>query len=159
METACAPFFICKRTRFYSSLFTFPSETPVFIGIPRGEEFAATLHPLFTTLHRFQRPTGVNCSARPLGVPEGVCHKSGCWRITVDHRMHITCCACAYQLLCKRTTAVVRPKIQTASTTYPISSNNISLLIQQHILALQTTYPSSSNNISLLIQQQEKGES
>jgi len=23
----------------------------VFIGIPRGEEFAATLHPLFTTLH------------------------------------------------------------------------------------------------------------
>ncbi len=68
-----------------------------------------------------------------------VCHKSGCWRITVDHRMHITCCACAYQLLCKRTTAVVRPKIQTASTTYPISSNNIFLLIQQHILALQTT--------------------
>jgi len=51
METACAPFFICKRTRFYSSLFTFPSETPVFIGIPRGEEFAATLHPHFTTLH------------------------------------------------------------------------------------------------------------
>ena len=69
-KTACAPFFICKRTRFYSSLFTFPSEAPVFIGIPRGEEFAATLHPLFTTLHRFQRPTGVNCSARPLGVPE-----------------------------------------------------------------------------------------
>ena len=23
----------------------------MFIGIPRGEEFAATLHPLFTTLH------------------------------------------------------------------------------------------------------------
>ncbi|MDU6449617.1 MAG: hypothetical protein E6544_09985, partial [Prevotella sp.] len=53
------------------------------------------------------------------------------WRITVDHRMHITCCAYAYQLLCKRTTAVVRPKIQTASTTYPISSNNIFLLFQQ----------------------------
>ena len=31
------------------------------------------------------------------------------WRITVDHRMHNRCCACAYQLLCKRTTAVVRP--------------------------------------------------
>ena len=75
-----------------------------------------------------------------------VCHKSGCWCITVDHRMHITCCACAYQLLCKRTTAVVRPKIQTASTTYSISSNNIFLLFQQHILALQTTYPYSSNN-------------
>ncbi|MQN90815.1 hypothetical protein F7D34_03455 [Prevotella copri] len=75
-----------------------------------------------------------------------MCHKSGCWCITVDHRMHITCCACAYQLLCKRTTAVVRPKIQTTSTTYPISSNNIFLLFQQHILALPTTYPYSSNN-------------
>ncbi|EFB34662.1 hypothetical protein PREVCOP_05831 [Segatella copri DSM 18205] len=42
----------------------------MFIGIPRGEEFAATLHPLFTTLHRFQRPTGVNCSARLLDVKE-----------------------------------------------------------------------------------------
>ena len=53
------------------------------------------------------------------------------WRITVDQRMHISCCACAYQLLCKRTTAVVRPKILTVSITYPISSNNISYLIQQ----------------------------
>ena len=60
--------------------------------------------------------------------------------------MHITCCACAYQLLCKRTTAVVRPKIQTVSTTYPSSSNNISLLFKQHILTLPTTYPYSSNN-------------
>ena len=46
------------------------------------------------------------------------------WCITVDHRMHNRCCACAYQLLCKRTTAVVRPKILTISTTYPIFSNN-----------------------------------
>ncbi|RGN79875.1 hypothetical protein DXB41_13595 [Segatella copri] len=38
--------------------------------------------------------------------------------------MHISCYACAYQLLCKRTTAVVRPKILTVSITYPISSNN-----------------------------------
>ena len=50
---------------------------------------------------------------------------------TVDQRMHNSCCACAYQLLCKRTTAVVRSKILTVSTTYPISSNNISHLIQQ----------------------------
>ena len=28
----------------YSSLFTKSPEFPVFIGIPRGEEFAATLH-------------------------------------------------------------------------------------------------------------------
>ncbi|RGX96917.1 hypothetical protein DXA63_04525 [Segatella copri] len=60
--------------------------------------------------------------------------------------MHITCCACAYQLLCKRTTAVVRPKILTVSTTYPNSSNNISYLFQQHILTLPTTYSNSSNN-------------
>ena len=46
------------------------------------------------------------------------------WCITVDHRLHNRCCACAYQLLCKRTTAVVRPKILTISTTYPISFNN-----------------------------------
>ncbi|MQM46077.1 hypothetical protein F7E03_03830 [Prevotella copri] len=62
--------------------------------------------------------------------------------------MHISCCACAYQLLCKRTTAVVRPEILTVSTTYSISSNNIFYLFQQHILSLPTTYPSSSNNIT-----------
>ena len=62
------------------------------------------------------------------------------WCITVDYRMHNSCCACAYQLLCKRTTAVVRPKILTISTTYPIFSNNISYLFQQ-------------------LQQQEEGES
>ncbi len=32
-----------------SSLFTFRPETPVFIGIPRGEELFLSLHPLFTT--------------------------------------------------------------------------------------------------------------
>ena len=67
------------------------------------------------------------------------------WRTTVGHRMHISCCASAYQLLCKRTTAVVRPEILTVSTTYSISSNNIFYLFQQHILALPTTYPSSFN--------------
>ncbi|MQN62661.1 hypothetical protein F7D69_04795 [Prevotella copri] len=60
------------------------------------------------------------------------------WRTTVGHRMHISCCACAYQLLCKRTTAVVRPEILTVSTTYSISSNNIYYLFQQHNLALPT---------------------
>ena len=29
-------------------LFTFRPGTPVFIGIPRGEEFFSSLHPLFT---------------------------------------------------------------------------------------------------------------
>ena len=45
--------------------------------------------------------------------------------------MHITCCACAYQLLCKRTTVVVRPKILTFSTTYTMFFNNISVMFQQ----------------------------
>ena len=53
------------------------------------------------------------------------------WRITAVHRMHISCCACAYQLLCERTTAVVRPKILTVSKTYPIFSNKISYIFQQ----------------------------
>ena len=39
----------------YSSLFTFRPETPVFIGIPRGEELFLSLHPLFTTLHLQKR--------------------------------------------------------------------------------------------------------
>ncbi|MBM0156878.1 hypothetical protein F8Q88_12715 [Prevotella copri] len=46
------------------------------------------------------------------------------WRTTGEMHMHITCCACAYQLLCKRTTAVVRPEILTISPTYPIFSSN-----------------------------------
>ena len=74
------------------------------------------------------------------------------WCITVDYRMHNRCCACAYQLLCKRTTAVVRPKILTVSTTYPISSNNLFYLFQQHILSLSATYPISFSDISYLFQ-------
>ena len=35
----------------YSSLFTKSPESPVFIGILRGEEYSGTLHLLFTTLH------------------------------------------------------------------------------------------------------------
>ena len=61
------------------------------------------------------------------------------WCITVGQRMHNSCCACAYQLLCKRTTAVVRPKIQTVSTTYPISINNRYYLYQQQIQSLSIT--------------------
>ena len=94
----------------------------MFIGIPRGEEFAATLHhssPIPKTNRRkLQRKT----ARRPWG--GCVISLNNSWRITVDHRMHITCCACAYQLLCKRTTAVVRPKILALPTTYPNSSNN-----------------------------------
>ena len=43
--------FYAKLTKKYSSLFTFRSESLVFIGIPGGEEYSGTLHLLFTTLH------------------------------------------------------------------------------------------------------------
>ena len=43
--------FYAKLTKKYSSLFTFRSESPVFIGIPGGEEYSDTLHLLFTTFH------------------------------------------------------------------------------------------------------------
>ena len=52
--------------------------------------------------------------------------------------MHITCCASAYQLLCKRTTAVVRPEILTNSKTYTILSNNLYYVFQQHISNIPT---------------------
>ena len=61
------------------------------------------------------------------------------WCITVDRRMHITCCASAYQLICKRTTAVVRPEILTNSKTYTIFSNNLYYVFQQHISNIQQT--------------------
>ncbi len=44
--------------------------------------------------------------------------------------MHISCCASAYQLLCKRTTAVVRPEILNNSEIYPVFSDNISLIYE-----------------------------
>ena len=43
--------FYAKLTKKYSSLFTFRSESLVFIGIPGGEEYSGTLPLLFTTLH------------------------------------------------------------------------------------------------------------
>ena len=68
----------------------------------------------------------------------GVISLNYSWRITVDLRMHITCCANAYQLICKRTTAVVRPEILTNSKTYTIFSNNLYYVFQQHISNIPT---------------------
>lgn len=66
-------------------------------------------------------------------------------RITVDLRMHITCCASAYQLICKRTTAVVRFTIVYSPTTDTISSNNLSYIFQQLIPVLPAPLPISIN--------------
>ena len=52
--------------------------------------------------------------------------------------MHITYCADAYQVICKRTTAVVRPEILTNSKTYTILSNNLYYVFQQPISNIPT---------------------
>ena len=54
-----------------------------------------------------------------------------CYRPSAGLRMHNTCCASAYQLLCKRTTAVVRPTELTSPGTYTIYSDNFICLFRQ----------------------------
>ena len=53
------------------------------------------------------------------------------YRPSAGLRMHNTCCASAYQLLCKRTTAVVRPTELTSPITYTIFSDNFICLFRQ----------------------------
>ena len=81
----------------------------------------------------------------------GVISLNYSWRITVDLRMHITCCASAYQLICKRTTAVVRPKKLIISKTYTICSNSISVIYQQEESASWTydtlSFPFRNNSV------------
>ena len=52
-----------------------------------------------------------------------VCYR----RPSAGLRMHNRCCASAYQLLCKRTTAVVRPPELTSPITYTIFSDHSSV--------------------------------
>ena len=113
------------------------------------------LVPRFFLFHRFPITSAkvrrLFLSAKYLNLPCMKCH-SVCtkwqrggvislnysWRITAGLRMHITCCASAYQLICKRTTAVVRPEILTNSKTYTIFSNNLYYVFQQHISNIPT---------------------
>ena len=53
------------------------------------------------------------------------------YRPSAGLRMHNTCCASAYQLLCKRTTAVVRPTELTSPGTYTIYSDTFICLFRQ----------------------------
>ena len=74
--------YCCKYgIRKYSSLFTFPLESPVFMGVSRGEEFLDTLHPLFTTLHH----------SSPWLVRRRVCHKFMIHPLLVVGRVRICC--------------------------------------------------------------------
>ena len=54
-----------------------------------------------------------------------------CRRPSAGLRMHNTCCVSAYQLLCKRTTAVVRPTELTSPKTYTFFSDNFICLFRQ----------------------------
>ena len=54
-----------------------------------------------------------------------------CRRPSAGLRMHNRCCASAYQLLCKRTTAVVRSTELTSPITYTIFSDNFICLFRQ----------------------------
>ena len=54
-----------------------------------------------------------------------------CRRLSAGLRMHNRCCASAYQLLCKRTTGVVRPTELTSPITYTIFSDNFICLFRQ----------------------------
>ena len=64
-----------------------------------------------------------------------VCYR----RPSAGLRMHNRCCASAYQLLCKRTTAVVRPTELTSPITYTIFSDNFICLFRQLHLSFPTT--------------------
>ena len=54
-----------------------------------------------------------------------------CMRPSAGLRMHNRCCASAYQLLCKRTTPVVRPTELSSPITYTIFSDNFICLFRQ----------------------------
>mgnify|MGYP005894731881 CR=1 FL=1 len=64
-----------------------------------------------------------------------------CSRPSAGLRMHNRCCASAYQLLCKRTTAVVRPTEPTSSITNTIFSDNFIRLFRQ----LHPSFPTTSS--------------
>ena len=86
---------------------------PINTGVPRGEELAqlfTTLHPLFTWIFYssdYAELTEHSCST-------DASRKKGRFKINIrppaDFHLHNRCWASAYQLLCKRTTAVVRLK-------------------------------------------------
>ena len=81
-------------------------------------------------------------------------HQRGMWvscsRPSAGLRMHNRCCASAYQLLCKRTTAVVRPTEPTSSITNTIFSDNfIRLFRQLHPYSAIVSYALSFDIIRL----------
>ena len=118
--------FYAKLTKKYSSLFTFRSESPVFIGIPRGEEYSGTLHLLFTTLH-LSSPLcfgGFAFLLMPRNlVPRWRVVKSG-WRVANNSSPLETPCLWAFQGIRWRVKSFWRNK---AKPRLPSSSRGFSL--------------------------------
>ena len=54
----------------------------------------------------------------------------GSKKFIAQQRPHISCYACAQQVMCNRTTAVVRLQKVSLPATYPIFSNNLSYISQ-----------------------------
>ncbi|MBD9057895.1 MAG: hypothetical protein EGR34_07160 [Prevotella sp.] len=65
----------------------------------------------------------------------------------------MSCCASAYQLVCKRTTAVVRfEKTMTPETRINLS-DNFHCFFGQLLLLLSMTYVASNNNATSFVRQ------
>ena len=76
-----------------------------------------------------------------------VCYR----RPSAGLRMHNRCCASAYQLLCKRTTAVVRPTELTSPITYTIFSDNFICLFRQLLPYSAISFPYSVNSFNCIL--------
>ena len=76
-----------------------------------------------------------------------VCYR----RPSAGLRMHNRCCASAYQLLCKRTTPVVRPTELTSPITYTIFSDNFICLFRQLLPYSAISFPYSVNSFNCIL--------
>ena len=68
-------------------------------------------------------------------------------RTTRGQRLHTTCCALAYQLLCKRTSAVVRLKELHFTKTEPTFSGNFSYLFRRLPKHSSASFPTNNTYI------------
>ena len=74
-----------------------------------------------------------------------------CRRPSAGLRMHNRCCASAYQVLCKRTTPVVRPTELTSPITYTIFSDNFICLFRQLLPYSAISFPYSVNSFNCIL--------
>ena len=75
------------------------------------------------------------------------------YRTSAEKHLHISCYASAHHLMCKRTTAVVRPEELILPAITPISSSNFHYISQRLLLFLPGTFPISFDNYPYIIRQ------